>query len=331
MGLSIGVKNNAFRPVIRHWTGKAWTVVTLPAKVAKAWSAAPPIQVQIAATSNTNVWAFGNYRGSYLRLSGKRWSIGYLPGARSANLIEITSAKIFSARDLWAFGAEFTVSGKNVPYAAHFNGSKWTGVKVPGTGGVLSVGAVSSRDLWAVVGSPATFPATAGSTPRVLRWTASSAVWQPATVQPKLPAGAQIGTMLAEPNGTVWIGGSVRNGHQGRTEVAARWTPNATAWSVTSLPAWASKAQFSLIQLAPDGRGGIWGVGQALYVKAEPDRLWHLTGSTWSRVTPDFGKHWWVLFQLSAVPGTRSVWAVGAQKVGNGAVGLIAVEGVTPR
>jgi hypothetical protein len=83
--------------------------------------------------------------------------------------------------------------------------------------------------------------------------------------------------------------------------------------------------------MVPDGRGGIFGLAVAVNVKGERERLWQLTGSTWSRVTPNFGKHLWILTQLAAIPGTGSVWGVGAISIGNSEDGLIAIAGPTPR
>ncbi len=83
--------------------------------------------------------------------------------------------------------------------------------------------------------------------------------------------------------------------------------------------------------MAPDGRGGFWGVAVAVNVKGEPERMWHLTGTTWSRVTAGFGKRQWILTQLAAVPGTSSVWGVGALKAGTSEDGLVAIDGPTPR
>ena len=59
--------------------------------------------------------------------------------------------------------------------------------------------------------------------------------------------------------------------------------------------------------MARDGAGGLWGVTVAGDVKGEPERLWHLTGATWSQVKPAFGNRQWILTQLAAVPGTSSV------------------------
>ncbi len=65
--------------------------------------------------------------------------------------------------------------------------------------------------------------------------------------------------------------------------------------------------------------------------KNQPTRLWHLTGVTWSQVTPGFGKHLWLLTQLAAVPHSGSVWGVGAVRSGKHADGLIAIAGPAPR
>ena len=83
--------------------------------------------------------------------------------------------------------------------------------------------------------------------------------------------------------------------------------------------------------MAASGRGGIWGLAIARNVNGQPARLWHLSGATWSKVAPDFGKHEWIMAQLASVPGTNSVWGVGALKVGKSGAGLIAVDGPTPR
>jgi hypothetical protein len=220
-----------------------------------------------------------------------------------------------------------------VPYAAHFNGSKWTSNALPAKGAITAVSVASPTSIWAVVGRPDPFlsPAYAPGTtrPRVLHWTPSGG-WAQAAVQPVLPAGANLTSVVTEPGGTVWIGGSLKNGAKGTTAVAAKWTTAASAWAVERLGG-SSSAKWDLSDLAGDGRGGIWGLAVAGNVRGEPERLWHLTGTTWSKVTPNFGKREWILIQLAAVPGTASVWGVGAFKVGRSADALIAIDGPTPR
>jgi hypothetical protein len=134
--------------------------------------------------------------------------------------------------------------------------------------------------------------------------------------------------VVAEPNGDVWFGGAANNKKKGTTPLAAEW--NGTSWSVKDLPVSATSADWQLAAMTPDGTGGIWAV--ALVASSGATRIWHLRGATWSQVSAAFGKHKWALDALAVVPGTHSVWAVGAELISNSrADGLIAVDGPLPR
>ncbi len=337
-GVAQNSKALTFAPVLRHWTGAGWHPVTLPAGVAKAWNNTYPTFTQIAASSAADVWVFNGLprAPAYLHLSGTHWSIGQLPGGTSAeNAIEVTAVRDVGTGNVWAFGARVNLASQAaqaVPYAAHFNGRTWTGQTLPGHGAITAVSAVSASSVWAVVGLPnaGISPGLIGGVtkPLVLHWT-TKAGWQQAAVQPVLPAGANLTSVLAAPDGTVWIGGSVANGAKGTTAFAAKWTPAAPAWTIVRLGG-PSGGTWELVGMAPDGHGGSWGVALATNVKFQPSRLWHLSGATWSRVTPNFGRQVWILTQLAAVPGTASVWGVGAVKAGNAMNGLIAVDGPVP-
>lgn len=54
-GTSVGKNGTSFQTVIRHWTGRTWAAVTLPAKIAKAWQKEEAFDVQVAASSPANV------------------------------------------------------------------------------------------------------------------------------------------------------------------------------------------------------------------------------------------------------------------------------------
>jgi hypothetical protein len=323
---------------IRHWTGKAWRAVTLPAKIARKWASQDAFISQIGAVSASNVWVFGGVAGDYLRLDGGRWSLGRLPGAGSATsgvIIQIDAVKVFSSTNVWAFGGRDTVSGTQEvagPYAAHYTGDKWVRVSVPGSAAITAVSAASSKEMWAVEGSDSFFgvSVTSGPTPPVvLNWTASAGWQDDASLQPPLVASDQLSSVVAEPNGDVWFGGSANNKKKGTTPLAAEW--NGSAWSVKDLPMRATSADWELGAMAPDGSGGIW----ATAVDGTAARIWHLQGATWSQVSPAFGKHQWILQALALVPRTRTVWAVGAVLIGKAssgtADGLIAVDGSLPR
>ncbi len=328
VGVLAGKNSTSVQTVIRHWAGKTWGEVTLPAKVAKAWKAEDPFGAQVGASSPTNVWIFSPIAGGYLRLNGKHWSLGRLPSGSPSNLVEVSSVKVFSRTDVWAFGGIEKLSGttpSTSPYVAHFNGLKWATEKVPGTGPIAAASAASSASIWAVTGSDLVEGITVESegTPGVLHWTAKGGWQQPA--QPVLPAGSILTSVLTGPGGKVLVGGSEKNSKKGTTPLAATWTGK--AWTVATLPG-PSSAKWALTSLAPDG-SGVWAIASAS--NRESGRLWHLSGKTWSAVTPAFGKHAWILTQLAAVPHTDSTWAVGALRQGSsGSDGLIAVAGPTP-
>ena len=369
-GFSAKTKGSSLpKPLIRHWTGKAWRAVTLPAKIAKSWAKQGPIITQIGVSSARSVWIVNSVEGSYLRLNGSRWSLGQLPGAseKSGALLLIDAVKAFSATDVWAFGVRSTISGTqelSVPYAARYNGRKWATVTVPalpsGGGGISAVAAVSANDIWAVesaassssspisaasnpavarvvAASPAVklavarlrHAASAAAPPVVLQWT-SSAGWQQTTQQPTLAATDELNSGIAEPNGDVWFGGSAVNSANGTSPVTTEW--NGTEWSaVSDLPGKASSADVEVTAMTPDGTGGIWAL--AANENSESERIWHLHGTTWSQVKPSFGKHAWILETLALVPRTHSVWGVGTVEGSSKSTanGLIAVDGSVPR
>lgn len=323
--------------VIRHWTGKAWDQVTLPSKIAKKWDEQDPVYATVGASSSTNVFAFSEFPGgAYLRLSGKTWSTGTLPGNNlsAGTEVMLTSAEVFTTHNVWAFGATVNLAATTpteVPYVAHFNGSKWTAQALPPSvsslqGGIASVSAASAGSIWAVIGDPSTefsLGLVSSSAQAVLHWT--SAGW---TAVPA-PASFNLGSVLAQ-GSSVWVGGSVSDNVKGGTNPAiAKLTSTAGTWTVTDLKAINTSAKWQLTEMASDGHGGIWGVVSASNRGTES--LWHLQGAKWSQVTPNFGKHTWLLAQLAAVPRTTSVWGAGASRRGSGADGIIALAGSTPR
>lgn len=369
-GISAKAKGTALpQPVIRHWTGKSWRLVTLPAKIAKRWASQVPVLTLVGVSSARSVWVFNSLQGSYLRLNGNRWSVGHLPGASqtSGALVEIDAVKVFSGTDVWAFGARTTFSGTQVlsaPYAARYNGRTWERMTVPalpsGGGAITAVAGVSGNDFWAVEGTQGSsgLSALAASNPAVakpavaaspaarlaaerLRAAApaaappvvlqwTSAGWQDAAPQPNLTASDQLTSGVAEPNGDVWFSGSASNSANGTSPITTQW--NGTSWSpVSDLPGKASSADVQVVAMAPDGTGGIW----ALVVNSSTgaERILHQHGTTWSQVRPAFGKHRWELVGLALVPRTHSVWGVGAvQGSSRSSVnGLIAIDGRLPR
>ncbi len=316
--------------MIRHWTGKAWQDIRLPAGLARTWNNAAPILAQIGASSASNVWVFNgimNGPARYLRLNGTHWTAGTLPGGGGEDgpAVLITAAKVFSPSNVWAFGMteSFGSQGTTSPYAAHFDGKSWATLPVPGQGAITSVSAVSASDMWAVVGSVTTQRIAPGAMPAVLQWAAQSG-WRRAPVQPKLPRGAQLSSVMAARGGAVWVGGEAENSLHGTTPLAATWT--GSAWTVTELPIAASSARWGIAELAANG-DGLWAVIAAQ--NADGHQLWHLMGTKWSKASPGFGWHVWQIGQLAAIPGTHSMWAAGAIRYGATVDAMVALDGPT--
>jgi hypothetical protein len=330
-GITATTNGDKLQTLIRHWNGKSWTAVSLPAKVATAWNKAEPADAQVGASSPSNVWIFGGIASSYLRLNGTRWSVGHLPGpsASSGKELEIEAVRVFSKSSVWAFGgiANFAAAQPTTtPYAAHFNGRRWSVTAVPGDSAITSASAASGTSIWAVAGTGEGITAVAGGPvgkQLVLHWGPKGG-WQE-VAQPALPAGGKLAGVTLEA-GHVVVAGSVPNGRKGRSPLLVTW--NGKAWSAPSVPG-ASPTKWSIAAVASDGRGGTWVVG--FHESGNPGKLWHVVAGKWAAVQPAFGKHAWLLWQIAAVPHTDSVWGAGALKVGTSANGLMALAGPTPR
>jgi hypothetical protein len=332
-GVILNDKSGAFGSLIRHWTGRSWTPVTLPAKVAGAWSRLLPVSQIAGASSTSDVWIFGGLTSAaYLRLNGRRWSLGHLPGTVPAaqKFVQVNAARVFSKSNVWAFGETDNESSQQLtvtPYAAHFNGARWTVTHVPGNSPIVAVSAASASSVWAVAGTSAQAAADGqgGSAGQqaVLHWTPKGG-WQQLP-QPALPKGAQLSAVTLHA-GQVVVGGSLPNGRKGRSALLITW--NGKVWSAPRV-AGASPTKWTVAGVASDGRGGTWVLG--FHESGSPGKLWHVVAGKWAAVLPAFGKHAWLLEQITPVPHTDSVWGAGALKVGKSTVGLLALAGPTPR
>ena len=81
-------------------------------------------------------------------------------------------------------------------------------------------------------------------------------------------------------------------------------TWNGKAWSAPSA-AGASPTKWSVAGVTSDGRGGTWVLG--FHESGNPGKLSHVVPGKWAAVRPAFGKHAWLLEQMTAVPHTDSL------------------------
>jgi hypothetical protein len=326
--------------IIEHWAGKSWAAVKLPAKVAKSWNRYGMSLPIIGASSSSNVWAFsqapgqGSQANGYVRLSGRKWTFGVLPGtsSKSGQLVLITATEVLGHNDVWAFGGKLKASASGSasfsPYAAQFNGRKWLTRTVPGHGAITAASVISPSSILAVIGSPAIFSGLFPATSGIVQWNGHS--WGPTPVQTAgLPAKSNLTGIVAQNASNVWIAGSVPT-ISGGTSAEFIAALGASSWTVSDLKGSAASKPTGITSLVPDGSGGLWAMSESLEAQTNPE-LWHFTdGTAGGPIYPTFGVKHRFLFQLAAVPGTASVWGVGAV-IGKTDNGLIGIQGPAPR
>ena len=318
MGITQKKNGGTVASVIERWNGRGWGRVTLPSAVAAKWNGTFPVAT-IAARSDSDLWAFGDLVPQYLRRSGTHWSTGRLPTPAGSAAVFVNAGVDRGPGHVWALGGTSHANGSFSPYAARFNGTRWSMVKVPGHGPIVAVSAISASDIWAVTGTSslqpfAGLPVTTRR-PEVLHWNGTA--WRAVHLAARLPGSPS--SILAISDHDVWIGGSHANAKHGTSEYAAQFTGRAL--HVSKLRVTAARSKFDMIQLASDGHGGIWGL--AANLTAESARFWHRTGSAWHGPMPvRFGPSTTIV-SIAHVPGTASMWGAGVSR----GAGLIAVEG----
>ena len=271
---------------------------------------------------------------------------------------------MFSQSDVWAFGATVNEGNSQTtgnPYAAHFDGRRWTVTKLSGDAGITGVSAahfnghrwavtrvpagggeitaasvVSPTDIWAVTGPIGEIQGVGlyggASKWKVLHWNGHRWLAPP---QPRhLPSFSDLTGVTAGVRGQVWISGFNAAGVGRMVQFTDHLT--GAGWHIpVDLPG--SKVPVNGTpdlpepSLAPDGHGGLWALSETVGLTSAPV-LWHETAGKWSKpIRPGFGAGA-ALMELAAVPGTRSVWAAGeVGAVPAAAEGLIAIDGPTPR
>ncbi len=300
--------------IVEHWNGKSWRRIALPLGVAADWDAANPIVVAAGATSDSNLWAFSLVSATYLRKDGTTRSTGTLPEPSSGSPDPIVTV-VRSSTDVWALGGS-TYRSSVLPYAAHLDGTSWSVVPVPGAGPIVGVSALSANDIWAVIGDSELALGTTKSS--IVHWNGTT--WKTVKLSSRLPGIPS--SILALSDHNVWIGGGRRNSKHGLSEYVAQWT--GSKLHIANLHVKASAGKYHMVRLRSDGAGGIWGL--AVNGSLSVSRLWHRLGSAWHGPSiPSLG-HDSLLYNLTRVPGTTSMWGVGV--VGDN--GLIAVDGRLP-
>jgi hypothetical protein len=138
-----------------HFNGRVWRQVQSPSLLT-AFEDDQNWLTSVTAAAPNDVWAAGFYRGPdspesgtagrtlIAHWNGTRWSIVPGPDPASTNGNALWGVTAVSASNVWAVGKVGGVLDtypSTTPLVAHWDGSTWTQVSAPGSGGLFSVAA----------------------------------------------------------------------------------------------------------------------------------------------------------------------------------------------
>lgn len=145
---------NYDQPLIEHWNGSAWYIVSSPSiGVGSTLSA-------VTALSASNIWAVGNYTANATtgqintlveHWNGGSWHVVASPNPRGLDAY-LYSVTALSSTNIWAVGCQ-GYDCNIAPLVEHWNGTSWSIVSSPSlstTAVLRGVTAISASDIWAV-------------------------------------------------------------------------------------------------------------------------------------------------------------------------------------
>jgi hypothetical protein len=140
-----------FNPLVEHWDGTSWSVVTSPAFVNGL------LLKGISADAANDVWVVGGT--TVLHFDGANWS--HVPSPSKDSLNTVT---VLSPGNVWGAGVG---PGLYFPRATieHWDGTTWSVVSSPnpttrGNSFLEGIAAVAANDVWAVGGGTGAGPVT---------------------------------------------------------------------------------------------------------------------------------------------------------------------------
>lgn len=274
---------------IMRWNGHRWSDVTIPGSTGSFGS--------VSGSSRRDVWVMGvtaNGTDAAWHWDGTAWK------SFSTGLYDTADVAVLGPRNAWAVGYDWGGGGSGGE-ALHWNGGSWKTVPMPFNARHIS--AVSAKDAWAV-GETADQPLAEHWNGR--DWTSSKLPNVP------IPAGdggfSYFNDIVAISANDVWAVGRLYwgtpSGGDEPTEhnrpVLMHW--NGHKWSLRL----GSEGDFAL-SVSADGNGGIWysSFNKTLVHVAKSGR------TSTVRVPAPVGRQTPEMWQIAAVPGGRTVLAVG--------------------
>jgi hypothetical protein len=204
------------QPLIEHWDGTSWSVVSSPKLKQDG------VLNAVTAISTNNVWAVGffdNFSGDLVEhWDGTSWSVVSSPAFNGTN-DNLYGISADASNDVWAVGN----SGGGL--ILHFDGTSWSRTVLPdprqGFIGLFADTALSPSDVWAVgIGKP-----NNKCCPSALieHWNGTG--WSPvSSPDPNPNATLSLGSIAAISANDIWAAGFALE----------HW--NGTSWSIVTTP-----------------------------------------------------------------------------------------------
>jgi hypothetical protein len=237
-----------------RWNGSAWSVVPSPNPAGSVGASLRAVK----SLANNDAWAVGTSAHStgipgrtlIEHWNGTSWSIVSSPNPDGTqNLLRAVDG--VAANDVWAVGATGHDGYGGDPVGSlvlHWNGSAWSQVTIPGSGGAFStteltdVVAISANDVWAV-GKGFSFTYFQ-QVPYLLHYNGTT--WTHSTI-PNPPLGRFNGVTALSASKVYAVGDG---------PLIARW--NGSAWNTETVP---GSGYRNLLAACAIGTSTVWAAG----------------------------------------------------------------------
>ena len=296
-------RNGTTRPLVLHWNGSAWRKQVMPAS----------FRPQFAESSSPDdVWIFGQTGSMEARVwDGSTWTAVPMPQISGAPFA------VLGRSDVWADGETSCTPTACTSTVWHWDGAAWASVQVPGyvqdiagagkAAWVLTLTRLRNIASGRPTGRPVIYRATGGKLTRVTA--PGQRVWE-------------FASLAASPGGQLWLDASP--GYNKNATLLFHWTGR--TWTHARIPATVSSEPLLLGDpITYDGHRGVWAGPWA-----------HWTGTKWVSAFQTAsvpGSDAFGLAQVTAIPGSSSVWGAGwasRSTTNQTHDSLIAVYGGTP-
>ena len=246
------------RPLIEHWDGAQWSIVSAPTPPGPGDSALSSVKALAA----NDIWAVGGFTDANnlpqtlaIHWDGSSWSTVPSPnvGTTSNGLAAIDGT---GPNDLWAVGSYAGgLGGIYQTLTLHWNGVQWSIVSSPNLGSghnqLDGVAVIAANDAWAV-GFTGSYPGPFQTL--ALHW--NGVQWS-VVPTPNSPNGMSLGAVAAVSQTDVWaVGGALVTGG---TSLIEHW--NGTQWSIVQSSEPPGTTESALNSVAVVTQNDIWAVG----------------------------------------------------------------------